>query len=354
MTRRELALGAALLAATGAAPAHAHVVGSSYADITIGEGTVRVVLRIPARGLAEHLQRAVGEDFRVDGLVRSAGEEIGRLLDGKVQILDGDRRCPGEPPRVRPDPDPARVRVELGFACSAAAGTVGIQVYLFDEFGPDHSVLAKITRQARTREFVFTQARTDFRSPPEGGGVLVQLGSFLALGIEHIVTGYDHVLFIVGLVLIWRGVVHILTVVTAFTLAHSATLILAALGVVTLPSRLVESVIALSIAYVGIDNIFAKSVAGRWRLAFVFGLAHGFGFASVLAEMALPSEGLMLSLLSFNVGVELGQLAIILLLYPLVYYGHRQTYGGLLVQAASAAIVVMGLLWFVQRAVLGA
>ncbi len=350
MTRPDL-WGGVLLAATVASSAAAHVTGSSYADITIGDGEVHVALRIPARGLAEHLQLPVGPGVSVEGI--REGARILGLLGDKVQILNGNTSCPAMPARVRPDSDPERVRVELGFACPGALDTVGVHLYVFNEFGPDHSVLAKITRQGKTREFVFTAARTDFRSSPEDARLVARVLSFLVLGIEHIFTGYDHVLFVVGLLVIWRGAVNILKIITAFTVAHSLTLILAVLGVVTLPSRLVESVIALSIAYVGIENIFVKRLEGRWRLAFVFGLAHGFGFAAVLREMGLPSEGLVLALLSFNVGVELGQMAIVLVLYPLVYYANRGAYGRLVVRGASAAIVAMGLVWFVERALLG-
>lgn len=310
-------------------------------------------LRLPAKGVAEHFNLPVKGDSPSGTEVITLGKEpLATFFAGKVEIINEDRACRPSPPALQPDEDPSRIRVDFVFACTEPVGeNVGIYLYFFNEFGPNHSTLATIRRGRTVREFVFTQKRTDFSSAP---GLLAQAGSFLALGVEHIFTGYDHILFLVGLLVIWRGAMNIVKIVTSFTVAHSITLILAALSVVTLPSRLVESVIALSIAYVGVENIFVKEIRGRWRVAFLFGLMHGFGFAEVLREMGLPSRGLVLSLLSFNVGVEIGQLAIVAVCFPLIYYASRQAYGTSLVRGASAAIFLMGMTWFVQRAFLSA
>ena len=334
-------------------PAAAHVVGLSHADITLEDRSARMSLRVPAKGLAEHFNLAVTGDPPTGAeVLQAGGPALAAFFAGKVEIINRDRACPAAPPELRPDADPARIQVSYAFACDEPLGDVGIYLYLFNEFGPNHSTLATIRRGSTVREFVFSQERTDFRFPAGDGGpgLLAQAGSFLLLGGEHIFTGYDHILFLIGLLVIWRGAANIVKIVTSFTVAHTITLILAALGVVTLPSRLVESVIALSIAYVGVENIFVKEIRGRWRVAFLFGLMHGFGFASVLQEMGLPSRGLILSLLSFNVGVELGQLAIVAVCFPLIYYANRQAYGPLLVRGSSAAIFLAGLVWFVQRA----
>ena len=180
-------------------------------------------------------------------------------------------------------------------------------------------------------------------------GLLAQLRSFLALGIEHIFTGYDHLLFLVGLLLLGGRFWSLVKIVTAFTVAHSVTLILAALGVIHVSSRIVEPAIALSIAYVGAENLFLKSTDRRWMIAFAFGLIHGFGFASILREMGLPKEGLVLSLLSFNVGVEIGQMAVVAVVLPIVLLVRRQSWQRWAVNAASLAIAGMGLYWFVAR-----
>jgi hydrogenase/urease accessory protein HupE len=310
-----------------------------------------MALRLQAKGLAEHFKLPVKGDAPTGREVLQVGSELlAAFFGGKVEVINGERACRPSAPALRPDDDPSRVRIDFTFACQEPVGEdVGIYLYYFNEFGPDHSTLATIRRGATVREFVFSQTRTDFRLRP---GLLAQLGSFFLLGAEHIFTGYDHILFLLGLLVVWRGAANIVKIVTSFTAAHSATLILAALSVVTLPSRLVESVIALSIAYVGIENIFVRRIENRWRVAFLFGLMHGFGFASVLREMGLPSQGLVLSLLSFNVGVEVGQLAIVAAAFPLIYYANRQAYGLMLLRGSSAAIFLAGMIWFVQRAFL--
>ena len=156
--------------------------------------------------------------------------------------------------------------------------------------------------------------------------LLDNLRDYCLLGMEHIFTGYDHLAFLFGLLLVAGarglrgGTRYILGVVTAFTVAHSVTLIAAGLGWVRLPSRFVESAIALSIAYVAVENLAVREPRHRWLLTFFFGLVHGFGFASVLAEIGLPPSGVIPSLVSFNVGVELGQLTVVCAVAPILLW----------------------------------
>ncbi len=173
---------------------------------------------------------------------------------------------------------------------------------------------------------------------------------FLREGILHISTGYDHIAFLAGLLLIGGGVFGVLKIVTAFTLAHSITLSAAALQVVVLPSRLVEAGIAVSIVAVAAENLSRRPlVPTRWLLAFFFGLVHGFGFASVLQELHLPTGRMVSSLFFFNAGVEVGQVAIVLLITPLLWLLARTTVRGLVVKTASALILVLGLFWLYAR-----
>ncbi len=176
---------------------------------------------------------------------------------------------------------------------------------------------------------------------------------YVGLGFTHIVPyGFDHLLFVVGLCLLrlrWKTIV---TQISAFTVAHSLTLTLTMLGVVTLPSRIVETLIALSIVYVAIENLVTSELSrSRTALVFGFGLLHGMGFASVLGELGLPKAELLPALLSFNVGVEGGQLAVVAAVMALVggvsltQERHRQ----FITVPASAAIAIMGLYWTVQR-----
>ena len=171
-------------------------------------------------------------------------------------------------------------------------------------------------------------------------------------GIRHILIGPDHVLFLVALLLLGGSTRRLLLVVTAFTVAHSVTLSLAVLNIVTLPSRLVEPAIALSIVYVGADNLFARGGRDtRMWIAFAFGLIHGFGFAAVLREMNLPRYALGWSLASFNVGVEIGQIAVVAAVASTVIALRHISLsaGRTLAFAGSLAVIVVGAIWFVQR-----
>ncbi len=173
--------------------------------------------------------------------------------------------------------------------------------------------------------------------------------SFFKLGMLHILTGYDHLLFLLALLLRKQTFKQYAGIVTSFTLAHSITLSLAVLGVVTLPSRFVEAVIAFSICYVAAENIFRKEIRHRWSITFLFGLIHGLGFASILKEMAIPKSHLAVALLNFNLGIEVVQLSIVLLLLPLLTYLFKQKHSRKIVTYCSYAIVALGAIWLVQR-----
>jgi len=184
----------------------------------------------------------------------------------------------------------------------------------------------------------------------------VSFRDFLLLGIEHILTGYDHLLFLGGLLIACRRPKSMLIIVTCFTLAHSITLALAALNIVNIPSRIVEPLIAASIVFVGVENLLRREEPkGRWLLTFCFGLVHGFGFAGALREAGLGSSGgaLAVPLFAFNLGVELGQLAVIALLLP-VYLVVRNLpeFTRFTRPALSSVVVLAGSWWLVQRTLL--
>ncbi len=176
-------------------------------------------------------------------------------------------------------------------------------------------------------------------------------GAIVLLGVEHILTGFDHLLFLFGMVLVAARARAVLKVVTAFTVAHSLTLALGVLGVFAPSPRWVEPLIALSIAYVGLENLLVKDLEKRWRIAFGFGLLHGFGFAGGLQEIGASSQ-LPLTLLGFNLGVEAGQLAVLAVLLPLLSLVRSSQRRWLIAKPAlSALVVVPGLVWFVARVV---
>jgi hydrogenase/urease accessory protein HupE len=174
------------------------------------------------------------------------------------------------------------------------------------------------------------------------------------MGIEHILTGYDHLVFLLGLVLARGRVRQLVGVVTAFTVAHSITLALAAFGVWAPSPRIIEPAIALSIVYVGVENFFVKDASKRWRITFPFGLIHGFGFAGALQEISLPRAQIPGALLSFNLGVEAGQLVVIAVVLPIIFSLRKQDwFEPRAVRVVSGAVAVAGGVWFVLRVVSG-
>jgi len=181
----------------------------------------------------------------------------------------------------------------------------------------------------------------------------VSFWAFLKLGVEHLLTGYDHLLFLLGLLVACRRFSSMALMITSFTLAHSLTLALAALDVVTLPGQVVEPLIAASIVFVGVENLLRREEPkGRWALTFTFGLVHGFGFAGVLKSIGLGSAGapLLASLFSFNLGIELGQLALTALFFPLLWrLGKLPVFARYGRTAISVVVALMGTYWLVQR-----
>ena len=177
--------------------------------------------------------------------------------------------------------------------------------------------------------------------------------NFLSLGVKHILTGYDHLLFLFGLLLVARGFFSSLGIITSFTIAHSITLALATLDLVQIPSRIVEPLIAASIVFVGIENLLRGDIPTTRRLVpFGFGLIHGFGFASALREAGIGSGtgGIILPLFSFNLGVELGQIMVAAIALPIIWKLRKNPmFIARWAPACSAAVVLLGSFWFVQR-----
>ncbi len=172
--------------------------------------------------------------------------------------------------------------------------------------------------------------------------------SFFKLGIEHLLTGYDHILFLLT-VIIAMSLMDTIKAVTAFTVAHSLTMALAFLHMISLPSSVVEPLIALTIIYVSVENVFAKNIRKRWLLTGLFGLVHGLGFVGALKAITVSRDELLLSLFSFNVGIEVGQLLIILISIPALRYLRSRDWDRRFCRGFSQAAAALGMLWLIQR-----
>ena len=206
------------------------------------------------------------------------------------------------------------------------------------------------------------------QKPFENNDTWKRFIDFFIVGVKHILTGYDHIMFLMGLLLMITGFGNLLKVITAFTIAHSITLAIAVFGIYALPSELTESMIALSISFVAFENIYIQKLQThsidkphnflsnfigdqkkRWRLTFFFGLIHGFGFSAALREIGMPEGTRAISLFSFNLGVEAGQLMLVALVFPFLWYARRKNYYSMMVRIISISIGVAGLGLVVQR-----
>jgi hypothetical protein len=224
----------------------------------------------------------------------------------------------------------------------------------YDLFVPGVSTarcLAQVFRAGQVDNLVFTpdsQNAALIDAP-----ILQKISSFIGLGVEHIWTGYDHILFLVSLLMLGGELGYLLKVVTAFSLSHSVTLFLAALNIISVPSRWVEIAIALSIGYIASENLWKKEAKARWQLAFGFGLIHGLGFSSVMQELDLPSNNLLTSIASFSIGIELGQFAIVLATYFALAYLRKFSWELTARRLISVGVIVMSAIWVWERAFMG-
>jgi hypothetical protein len=342
----------ALLALASASAAVAHTGGSNgYASIAIDGATARYTLTLwPAT-----LPPEVTETLRLARGTPGPGRDrlLGWIRD-KVTLIAEGRRCEAGAGSV-PDAAPSveSITAVVSYTCAAPIRDLRIRDDLFDVLGPDYHTLARIDAPGQTTQFAFSTESRETRIELSDAGGRHGIGSFVLLGVEHILTGWDHLLFLVALLLHGGGWLSLAKIITAFTIAHSVTLALAVLDIVRLPDRLVEAVIGLSIAFVAAENVFMRPVvARRWVVSFVFGLVHGFGFSSALRELGLRTQGLLLALFGFNLGVEIGQGLVVAVALPALYLLRGTPWEPSVVKSSSLAILLVGLVLFVERALL--
>ena len=365
------------LAALGAVrPALAHKPSDSYLTLEAKGETVTGRWDIALRDLDFALRLDANGNGEITwGEVRARHADIAAYASARLTVLGDSTACPitvGEQ-LIDEHTDGAYSVLPLTLRCDtpddAAPQRLSVAYMLFADLDPQHRGLLKLSAHGRTRTAVLVP-----NAPPQPFDLGVadrwaQFTDYVREGVWHIWIGFDHILFLLSLLLPsvlawqaarphWQAVERageafwgVFKVVTAFTLAHSITLSLAVLGVIELPSRLVESVIAASVMAAALNNVWPRVIARLWMVAFGFGLVHGFGFASVLADLGLPADALALALVGFNVGVELGQLAIVLVFLPLAFALRRTAfYRRWVMVAGSLFIALLALAWFVERA----
>jgi HupE / UreJ protein len=347
-----------LLLACAALPAGAHQQSVSLAELNVAGNRVTGRLRFAAADLGTllHLEQAPDGAYSQSGVDAVRPALVNLTLDGYAVAT------PAGPCSLDSG---AKAEVEGGdgivvtgaWKCPSDVDALRVRVGFLEVFPSGHVHLAKISFPDGQVSQRLVQADAPGFEVERRVGFWTAAGRFLQLGIEHIFTGYDHIAFLIGLLLLGGTFKELVQIVTAFTAAHSITLALATLSIVNPTPRLIEPLIAASIVYVAAENLWAlrrgtraSALRHRWMLTFAFGLVHGFGFASVLRELHLPRSGIAAALVTFNIGVEIGQVCIVALAVPLFALLRRtRWFEPLGVRLCSFAVGCLGLTWLMQR-----
>jgi hypothetical protein len=327
-------------------PAHAHQSSLTHSQVTVDGAAVEYRILIAP-----------------DDLKEAEGQPV-PYVTSRIEVLDGETPCPVE--NGASGTEGSFVKITWTARCPAPVTMLVIEYDLFFDLDEAHEAVLRVVAHGDKADTVLKQGASRFvwelGEPPPSGTL-----AFIRSGVDHIVFGFDHIAFVLTLLLAlviardvsgWRrrrlgeALRATALIVTSFTVAHSITLIAASLGYVSVPGKLVEAAIALSIAYTAIENIVRPDVRWRFALTFGFGLLHGLGFARML-EVQLPPDDVIVPLLAFNVGVELGQLAIVALALPVLWLvagrigGER--YRRLVLPALSVVLAILGVLWLIER-----
>jgi hypothetical protein len=350
-------------------PAQAHKPSDSYLVLRVDGAEVAGQWDIALRDL----DFALGLDADGDGQItwgelRARHTEIAAYALARLSLVGDGAPCTIVAGRQLVDDhtDGAYTVLEFSAHCPQPPRSLALGYTLFNDLDPQHRGLLRLEVGGRTRTAVLGPQAATQAFELTATSRLGQFLDYAREGVGHIWVGYDHILFLLSLllpaVLLWgpsgwrpadsfrQAFMDVLRIVTAFTVAHSITLSLATLGLVAPPSRLVESAIALSVVLAALNNVWPLFHGRRWMVAFCFGLIHGFGFASVLQDLGLPREALVLALVGFNVGVEVGQLAIVAVFLPLAFAARRtRFYRRDVLVAGSLLIAFVAGIWLAER-----
>ncbi|MBZ5713788.1 HupE/UreJ family protein [Nannocystis pusilla] len=354
-------IGACLFGLVVPRPTQAHQVGLSRGVYTVDGREIAAEVtfaRGELRGLAPGLD-ADGDGLLGDDELAGGGAALAAVVAG-IEVTGDAQACPGSLVRAGLTEEDGAV-MAVRHVCAAPPRELVLRWSLFEggKLAAGHRHIAEFVAPGAGPEDILAEGVLHARAPaatvPLDGAAGERQGwpvtAYFELGVEHILIGTDHLVFLLGLVVVGGRLRSLVAVITAFTLGHSLSLALATLEIWTPDGSWVEPAIALSIAYVGLENFFVADAAGRWRITLPFGFIHGFGFAGVLAELGLPAGEVGPALLLFNLGVEAGQLAVLALVLPvLLWLGRLPAYRkGRGARWISGAIVIAGLAWFVER-----
>jgi hydrogenase/urease accessory protein HupE len=347
---------------------YAHPPGLSSADLTVTPDGVKAKITFAVQDIEAFVPMDSDGDAEVTVLEReTAKPNIATYVATELKIkIDGVEVAALALNTVTFD-DQNNAAVELSFV-GTPAKSISLESKFLSKLPTDHKqyVTVKDSGGHELGKKLLTQKSNTLEVNLKSSSALATENhttstfiDFLKLGIEHILTGYDHLLFLFSLLVVTRSFWPAIKIITFFTIAHSITLALAGMNIVDISSSIVEPLIAATIVYVGLENIVRKdkvTTKQRCILTFFFGLIHGFGFAGVLREMGISSieTGILVPLFSFNLGVELGQITVAAIVLPLVWWLHRQEkISKYLVPVGSVLTCLAGGYWLLERTVLG-
>jgi hydrogenase/urease accessory protein HupE len=355
---------AVLLLAALSLPAAAHQINLSNARVVIGPNRV-VNVEVSFKGA--DVDRVAGTrvyDSATDLVdptkLAAAANEIAAYVNTHAVVAgaDGGACKPGP---VTVDPDRDGVIARTNWSCGDVGGDLIYRSTAIIEVDPAAKQVVLIGSGPDQSQALLDASQTEVRLGDAAPSLREVAVRYVEAGIEHIFLGYDHIAFLIAIVLWARRLWPVIKIVTAFTIAHSITLSLAALQIVVIPSSIIEPAIAASIVYVAVENFFSRDIDRRWRDTFCFGLIHGFGFASALQEFGLPRGAVVPALGAFNLGVEIGQVAIVSVVIPTLIgldWLVAASRGGVasrttaLVYSLSGCIAVLGCYWIIERTIL--
>ena len=333
----------------------AHELNTSYATMHVRGDIVAINFAIESADITNGFDvvPSMGTKAGPDELM-AKGQEVSDYVTANSRMAaDGDAVA-WPMPRMRTSRDREgnqflRLLYVIGFSYNVA--DLGLTIDLSERFADDHKTLVSLFAEEKPPQQAIFSKQEPQRLFVVGEHISLWANAveFTKLGIEHIFIGYDHIMFLIALIIIGGRLSNTVKIVTSFTVAHSITLVLAALEIVQLPGKWIEAGIAFSIAYVALENFWLKRSDLRWVVTFFFGLVHGFGFANVLRELGLPAKGLAVSLVTFNIGVEIGQICIVAILFPLILWVSTRAYQRTVVSIVSAVIFLFGIGWLVER-----
>jgi len=335
-----------------ARPVLAHPAPFSYVDLRLQSATIEGSVVAHIFDLGHDLNIEPPERLLDPAVAAQQSAAIARLLTGRLTVAANGVALTPQWSTAEVIRDRQSLKLAVRYSLSGPPGTVTISTLMFP-YDPQHQTFLNVYEGSSLTQQILDAGRTRFEyftGSRQGAAALVE--RFLPAGTPHIVTGPDHLLFLIGLLLLGGSFRQLAVIVTMFTLANSLTLSLAALNIVSPPVRIIDPAIALSIVYVGADNLLIRDGRDvRGWIAFAFGCIHGFGYAAVLRDMDLPRRALGWSLFSFNAGLEAGQLLVVAVVATAfaALRSRSETAGRQLAFAGSIVVMATGAFWFIQR-----